>query len=994
MRCAKFVSLFTLALLMPALAFAQASITGVIRDTSGGVLPGVSVEAASPSLIEKTRTVVSDAGGQYRIEELRPGTYSVTFAIEGFNSLKRDGIELTGSFTATVNVELKVGTLAETVTVTGASPIVDVQSARQQRVIGREVLDAIPTGRTPYTAGVLIPGMNTNQLDLGGTNTLSHVTLSSHGGRATDQRVMLEGMSTANADGTGYIGASLPNEGSIQEVTIDYAAGTAEQSTGGVVINLIPKEGGNDFKGMLFVTGANSSFQGSNLTQSLKDRGLQTATSIKALYDINPAFGGPIVRDKLWLYTTARWNGASNYVGNMYYNVNAGNPAAWTYVPDFSRPAFFPTTQTSFNGRITWQLNAKNKLGFFYDSQYRCWCDADANWVSTSVSPEAAPKLRWPFQRNAEVTWSSPLTSRLLLEAGFLNRGERFAYTRPPASDPILEMIPVIEQAGVIPGILYRGACNQNPLQLCESAIGLLTNVRVATSYITGAHALKVGFSNRAAERTSTIFDNNYNMNYRFSGGVPNLISERATPYSTDRQQPWDLGLYVQDKWTLNRMTVNAGLRFDYWNNYFPANHLGPTRLTPTRDFTLPETDWVHWKDLTPRLGLAYDLFGNGKTAIKVSLNKYMLAFGSQGAFGDAADPVNRLATYVSRSWDDRGGRGINNDYIPQCDLTSPLANGECGAMSDRNFGNATLTTTYDPATLVGWGQRGYNWEFSTSVQQELTPRMSMNVGYFRRLYGNFIVTDNRAVAATDFSPFSLIAPVDPRLPGGGGNLITNLYNLNPNKVGAVDNYFTFASNYGEQIEHWNGVDVSMNARLRQGALVQGGFSTGRTVTDNCAVAAQLPELNPTNIPYCHVVTQFLTQIKLLGTYTIPKIDVQLASTFQSIPGPQVAANFNAPNSLVAPSLGRPLSGGAANVSVNLVAPGTMYGERLNQLDLRFSKILKFSRTRTSLNLDIYNVMNSSAVLTQNNTYTTTAWQQPLSILQARFAKISVQADF
>jgi hypothetical protein len=274
-------------------------------------------------------------------------------------------------------------------------------------------------------------------------------------------------------------------------------------------------------------------------------------------------------------------------------------------------------------------------------------------------------------------------------------------------------------------------------------------------------------------------------------------------------------------------------------------------------------------------------------------------------------------------------------------------------------------------------------------VQHEVVSRVSVNVGYFRRWYGHFTVTDNLAVAPTDYSPFSVTAPIDPRLPDGGGSLITGLYDLNPNKAGQVNNYFTLAGDYGTQLEHWNGIDVTVNARPGRGSLLQGGLSTGRTMTDNCDIIAKID--NPST-RFCHVETSFLTQVKFLGSYNVPKADVQVSGTFQSIPGPQIGATYVATNAQVAPSLGRNLSGNAQNVSVALVEPGTMYGDRLNQVDLRVGKNLKFGKTRTAVNLDLFNAFNRSTVLTVNNNYA--SWLQPLSIVSPRLVKISVQFDF
>ena len=239
---------------------------------------------------------------------------------------------------------------------------------------------------------------------------------------------------------------------------------------------------------------------------------------------------------------------------------------------------------------------------------------------------------------------------------------------------------------------------------------------------------------------------------------------------------------------------------------------------------------------------------------------------------------------------------------------------------------------------------------------------------------------------------------LDSRLPDGGGYTVAGFYNLNPDKVSLVpNNYFTLASNYGEQIQHWNGADFTINARLRRGFTVQGGVSTGRQETDNCAVIAGLPEAALLTAPYCHQKDNFLTDGKLIGTYNIPKIDVTISGLFYSRPGPVLSANRVFLNAEVAPSLGRSLSANAATVTINLVKPGTLYGERRNQLDLRLTKNLRFQRVRTGVNFELYNIFNSNTVLTENTTYrdtTVTGWRIPTTIMPPRFIKLSVQLDF
>ena len=966
-------------LILPAAVAAQtqASITGVVKDGSGAVLPGVTAEAASPALIEKVRSVVTDGAGQYRIEALPPGQYTVTFSLPGFSTVKRVGIELAGSFSAQVNAELSVGTLEETVTVTGESPVVDVQNTVQQRVIDRQTIDTIPLSNSVYNmASSTTPGLTAQQSDVGGVNpgrTTAVPALSIHGSVNGDQQLFQNGIQMMSAARTSYgLGGGQNNAGT-QEVTLDTSAGTAEAATGGVRINFIPRDGGNTFAGVMYARFTNDALQGSNLSPQLVARGLKTPNSIKTNWEVNPGFGGPLKRDKVWFYLSGRYTKDQGLIAGMYANKNANNPNAWTYEPDLSRPATAGSVQSEEKLRLSWQAAARHKIGLTWQEQTDNPCPAD---VTATSSAEAGTCRPQPVIRVAQTEWTSPMTNRLLLEGGFLYSKVQSNQLPPDGHNPL--MISVTEQST---GLRYRSFD-----QFRRQVVGSY-NFRGSVSYITGTHATKVGLTHRSGSVDYYAFDFQP-VSYRFNNGVPNQITQRALPTLYLGNIDHDLGLYVQDKWTVSRLALSYGARYDYFANSFPEVHIGPAALAPNRNFTVPHQSNISWQDITPKLGVTYDLFGTGKTALKASANKYLQngggGFGTDTTILGGGQASNSLITSTSRSWTDS-----NRNFVPDCDLINTAANGECGAMANANFGKLVPGRTYDAAVMKGWGARGYNWEFSAGVQHELAPRIALDAGYFRRVFGNITVNDDRTVSPADFDPFSITAPLDQRLPGGGGNVISGLYNLKPAKFGLpADVLVTKAGNFGKQISHWNGVDVTINARPGN-VLLRGGVSTGRPSTDNCDVVAKLDNPSPL---YCHSDYGLQTEVKFLASYTVPRVDVLLSGVVQSLQGAVLAANYNAPNALVAPSLGRSLSGGAANATVNLVAPGTMFGERVNQVDLRIAKLLRFGGARTMLNVDIFNALNSNPVLVENANFA--VWRTPTDILTARFIRFSVQYDF
>jgi Carboxypeptidase regulatory-like domain len=1012
--------LFVCVLSLPGTALAQAAIAGVVTDATGAVLKGVTVEARSPELIEGVRTALTDAAGEYRIENLRPGVYSATFLLNRFSPVVRTNIEVTGSSTMTVDAELRIGSLTDAITVTGEVPLIDVHSATRELALSGEVLKTIPTVRSYNALLVLVPGVVTTTNDtVTGTATTAFPI---HGGRTNEGRLLLDGFNVGSPPAGNSATSYTVDVGNAQEVTFSEAGATGELETSGLIMNIVPKTGGNTTRGSVFASATGEALTASNLTPALRDRGFAAPTPLTKVYDFSGTLGGPILRDRVWYFVNAHTGGSTRQSPNVYYNLNAGDTTKWLYAPDLARREYSDRTFENASARVTWQITPRNKISGFWDEQSLCrTCTGATPGLSepASVSPEAVGVLGRPLHVS-QVAWSSPITNKLIAEAGF--GGIFFGvgnFEREP--NPTRDLIRVAEQCangcaanGNIPGLVYRS----QDFSVAYTGSYLWKG---SISYVTGTHSLKVGYQHTLMTDDRTWMTNNQNLTYRVSNGVPNQLTQSISPWVNNARAAWD-GLFAQEQWTRRRLTLQGAVRLDLARSWFPAQQEGPSRFLPTPILIAESRGVDSYKDVTPRIGAAYDLFGDGRTAFKLQLGKYLEGAGVSGIYANTNPSLRMPQTTmvfgtagVTRAWTD-----ANANFIPDCDLlNSDLQDlrdrgGDlCGVLSNTNFGKNVLTNNFNPAILDGWGVRPSDWSLGVSYEQQLLARASLNVAYRRRSFHGFFAADNLALQPSDLTPFSLVAPLDPRLPGGGGYTIPGLYDVVPSKAGQVNNLVTSSNDFGAWSQHFNGVDVTLNVRTRNGLTIAGGTSTGQTVADNCDVRVQLPELSTAVTgtsafgaglmasavtplsPYCRVSYGVLTQLRGLSSYLLPKIGIELAATFQSKPGPQLAADYAAPNSVVAPSLGRNLSGDASNVTINLIPPGTMYGERINQLDFRVAKILKFGGARSMVALDVYNALNSSAVLTYNNAFVPGGtWLQPLTILTPRFFRITAEVSF
>ena len=969
-------------LMLSGVAFAQqdSAISGLVTDSTGGVLPGVTIEVSSPALIEGSRVVITDGTGRYTASALRPGSYTVSFTLAGFSVVRREGIELSAGFTAPVNVSLAVGSLEETITVSGASPTVDVQNVRTQNTISRDQLDTLPSGQAisalaALTLGVKMAGVVTQ--DVGGSQgEMGGVSV--HNNRMTDQKITMEGMNTNNAMGTNggvFHAGQHYNIEAMQEVTLAHNGMTADTETAGAQINYIPKDGGNNFNVTGRATFANEAFQKDNVTDALRARGVTTPPTIKAIWDYGGAIGGPIKQDKLWFFTAHRWWGAQNYQPGAFFNKLQGQDGGHKYEADLNRRAYADNYNRDNSWRITWQASEKDKIAYYGNFGSQCICFLV---VSSTLSPSSGLNNHLPANQLTQFTWNRVQSNQILFEGGFTNLVNPFDFRLSP--DVTHNDIPHIELTnGKIWGAFPSGGlpytdCTKYPAPICGPSPAGQQNGRFSVSYVTGSHAFKAGITmahggvvqNGSANEVPGFGPATFLLLF----GNPFLVSMYANPKFTEVDFK-NTGIYVQDQWRLNRMTLNLGLRLDMFDGW------SPTQTTPDGPFAPGFTtqrieNTPTWRDISPRLGGAFDVFGDGKTAIKASAGRYVAAAGAGTV--QPTNPALARSVTSTRSWND-----ANGDWFPDAS--------ELGPNSNANFGLAVMSRLFDPDYLLD--NRGYTWQVSAGIEHELRDNLGVSVNYFRTMHYNQTVRDNTLIDQSNFDAYSVNAPSDPRLGAASGTTIGGLYNINPSVYGQTRDLTRAESAFGDRTEVYNGVDIATTARFANGALLQGGVSVGKTVNNNCFVVD-----SPQQKYHCKVVTPWWAgngQIKAALSYPLPG-GIELSAVIQNLPGVQILANGIYTSASIQGSLGRPLAGGG-NVTIPLIEPQTMFEDRLTQVDFRLAYVLR-AMGRTRITLDLFNMTNASTVQARNNTYGTAAWGTPTQIIGGRLIKLGAQYSF
>jgi len=1083
--------------LLPATALAQTLIVGQVTDNTGGELPGVTIEASSPVLIEGSRVAVSDGAGQFTILGILPGIYTVTMTLPGFSTFVQEGIEVRTNFSQTVDGQLSVGGIEETIAVSGESPIVDVQSAARTEVIQRDVIDALPTPRNTQSIGYLAQGVRLIRPDVGGAQMMEQVRMTAHGANARHTTMQVDGMMVNSQMADGLF-MNYNNQALSQEMAISTSGSPAEVQAGGLRLNMIPKDGGNQFSGSFYIGATlNQSWQADNFTQEIRELGLSSNQGVTNIHDINPAIGGPLIRDKLWFFSSYRdisvdelfpggflpnfKTNATPAQINDYFLVggdvsctNSGSVCTSTHPAVGSlTPAVLNQHVRSGLMRLTMQASPRNKVSAYLD---RIFKSKDREFSATR-EPIRASGHRDPGKANyhtAQFKWTSTISSRALLEVGYSQIYERFLIGHQP-NTPIAEGGAGVETRHPWPSDLKT--CNVTPCYweagydqtrpwFRDTVISDLLTGRqtrnwwgdiwitpsdrfvpsASFSYATGSHNFKAGvqysFGNDGDTR-----DRQGHLNTRPYGGLPqpgsledrHEVNVLNYPVSWNTKVSYDAGIYFQDTYTVDRLTINAALRIDKFKSgtdTFRTGDLNGGRFINAR--SAPYFDQrPFWTDYSPRFSVVYDLFGDARSALKFSANKFMRPYASGHA--------ERYSPYRERSdtrdWFDcalnpailtAGAAGNTSDCATAAQLVGLVASAEHylktnydGIPQDHEIGLLNNAAVFTEGNVAQSGaqpdpnlQREYNWEYSASLQHEIAPRVSLTAAYYRRVFSDIEQRRNRALATCDqltatanqlcgsWMPFSVtFDDPDGRLAAldrmGQGVTITNptflAFNRDEATRGLVDDYDeTSDLNHN----YYNGFELSMQARLPNGGTLFGGWTMHQTIQDTCGLMGNPNGVSQEDIirddedilrggRYCDQSSlgiPFRNDFKLFGAYPLPG-DFEFSGSIQAYSGSERELRWSIPSSYF------PNGERMQSTSVQLFAPGTNYMSYWTQVDIAVRKLFRFGGYESSVQMDVYNLMNAAAIIDETDSYGS-SYGKPTRLLLGRLARLALQVKW
>ena len=930
-------------------ASSTGTIQGRVADSSGAVLPGVTVTATSPSMIG-AQSQVTNENGLYRFPAVPPGVYELTFELAGFSTVKRDGIQVSLGFTATVNADLALATVQETVTVSGASPVIDTSATRVQQNFKLEQLNSIPNGRDMWALLAATPGVIMTNIDIGGNRAGTQTGYRAYGLNG-QVRTSVEGINTT--EGTGGAGFYY-DYGSFEEVFLGVAGQGAEAATPGVQSNFLGKSGGNRFSGDFYIDGYNNALQGSNLTEiytrptSQGGYGFREGSNeVLRYYDVNFNVGGPIKKDKAW------WN----FSWRRQFNA--------VEQPLFTFDKSFDTWNQNPSAKVTYQLNQKNKIIGYYQWNMKeqpnrlpisGYTYTDPSQTSRQVSPS------WVYKGE----WNGTLSDRLYVEA----RWGDFGYYDPRYSNSDEDYFWRETTQLILTGAHAESQTDRDRKQTTGAATYF-----VDTKH--GSHTFKFGgeiymetqWSGRAQNVGGNIehiytTTNNVSQSSTVVFGIPTATCVCGRYASDDGQllvvnKLDQQDFFVNDTWSMGRVTLNAGLRWDRYHGWMPQQEqiafaIGPVSVP---EQTFPETHFYTWNNIGPRIGLTYDLAGDGKTVVKAS---YGLFWHNPGPGVSADANPNQNNKSVTYTWNDR--------------------NGDKHFQLGEESANPTATTLAGTIQLDPNISSPYSHDATVYVERQVSASIGARVGFVYKTEDDLIAQYNPGRPIEAYTvPYSVVDPGVDGVTGTADDGRINLLGV-PNTADVNTRFpLTNVTQNTPRFSRYKTFEASLNRRFsnRWSAQIGGSHTWAHDFPNNYP--------NNPNVPFDEDTTRW--DFKLSGTYEAP-YGIRMSPLVRH----QAGANFA--RQLTVGAAAATAAGAIFNGTVNVEPLNSNRHDNITVLDLRVDRGFNLpGGVKVRGLFDLFNITNTNAA--ESRTITTgTAYLRPTAVLAPRTIRFGARVSW
>jgi len=908
------------------------SIGGTAADASGAVLPGVTVTLVNPGTIGGNQTTVTDERGTYQFPRLVPGRYTVRGELTGFRTTAVENVVVNAQATSRADLLMQVDTVQETVNVSGEAPLLDTTAVLNQTVMTREVLDVLPDTNNVWSIGRLVPGVIQNNIDVGGTGAFQQSTTSVHGSRGgSETNYLIDGMNIGSVSGDGGIQIYY-DPFMFEQLAYQTGGVSAETSRGGFVYNMVTQTGTNRLRGNFMFNVTDDSLQFNNIDSALREellRGvpplalqanpnLQPGSKVLKMNDLGLTVTGPILMDKLWFVGTLK----RTYLDQL--RVGSYNPDGTQFVDD--------NKMVTYSGKLSYATSSSSQLHYTYLYSNKQRFHRSGNSL-TDFWESASTHLQELEGHMNQARWTKTLTRKMVLDLSGSNiKNYQPQVPRPEVQPGAIAQYDSLRRSHMVAQEVYEVSRDRR------------TVAHGSISYFTGSHDLKAGLQwdngRYFAENFSTS-----GMRAVFRNGVPDSVNTYNTPVSRTSYVQ-DTAVFLQDKWSVSRkLTVNAGLRIEKFRGWQPEVCQVQTQFVNGQCFGAIE-DVPDWLDPSPRLGLIYDVQGDGRTAIKVGASRYNI--GTATGHIDRINPVS--VTSDTRRWDD-----TNNDRIPQ--LT------ELGPSTGFNFG----TTNRYAEDL----KRPYSMEYFVEFDRQIARDTVASVGFYYRTNERLIGNRNVAVPTTAYTPLDVTEV-------SSGRRVT-VYNLDPTFRGRFD---VLWDNFSELDTIYKGVDLRINKRLSNRWMLTGSASLGQNEGDTFPTS----DLNNPNFQFRTgaVGMDLPWVLKASGIYEAP-YGVMVAGNLQSYAGSPESTTVQVSSNTVALT--------QVNQSIQIEPRGTTRTPSLTLVDMSFRKVFRRAERSFEPVFEVHNLMNVATVQSRNSVLGP-AYGQAANISRGRMLKFAMNVKF